>query len=333
MIKTLNIILSLFFFLLLMLGCFIVFYKNNFYSFLFTIGLPILFLINLFYLCYWTINKKIYLIGFIISLGVYYALFDSFFQINFKKTTSNVDRLSILTFNTRSFNLNHDIEKHLGDDKIVDFIKNEKPDIICIQEFSAIKYKEFDKYPYWFKTNIITRNKSVMAIFSKYPFVDKGYINFPNSSNGAMYTDIVYKNQVFRLYNIHLQSFGMEMNSDKKNDIQKLNLYNTISETTKLQKEQAEIIKNHTKSFEGKIILTGDFNSTQFSSPYSIFKKNRKDSFIEAGTGLGTTYRLFHYPLRLDFILCDEDINVITHRNYKIGLSDHEPILVELKMN
>ena len=123
------------------------------------------------------------------------------------------------------------------------------------------------------------------------------------------------------------------MNSDYENDTQKLNLYNTISETTKHQKEQAEIIKNHTESFEGKIILTGDFNSTQFSSPYSIFKKKRKDSFIEAGTGLGTTYRVFYYPLRLDFILCDEDINVITHRNYKIGLSDHEPILAELEIN
>jgi endonuclease/exonuclease/phosphatase family metal-dependent hydrolase len=260
-------------------------------------------------------------------------LFDSFFQINFRKTTSNVDQLSILTFNTHSFNLNLDIENHTADDKIVDFIKNEKPDIICVQEFSAIKYKDFKEYPFMFKTNIISRNKSVMAIFSKYPIVDEGYINFPNSTNGAMYTDLVYKNQVIRLYNIHLQSFGMEMNSGHENDIQKLNLFNTISETTKLQKEQAEIIKNHTKLFEGKIILTGDFNSTQFSSPYSIFKKNRKDSFNEAGKGLGTTYKLFHYPLRLDFILCDEDINVISHRNYKIGLSDHEPILAELEIN
>ena len=49
--------------------------------------------------------------------------------------------------------------------------------------FANYKYKQIFKEG----KNIIVGN----AIFSKYKIIDKGVINFPNSTNNAVYADII----------------------------------------------------------------------------------------------------------------------------------------------
>ncbi|GAA4955691.1 hypothetical protein GCM10023314_31810 [Algibacter agarivorans] len=251
------------------------------------------------------------------------------------KTSSKFDTLSILSYNTNGFKHDkdendYDDSKRDTDDPIINFINNRNPDVFCIQEFSAIKYKYFSNYPYWFKTNIFTQNKSVMAIFSKYPIIDKGYIDFPNSSNGAMYVDLTFNKDIIRIYNLHLESYKMNAINQLNNPNSYSTLITRISKAEKIRKEQVLIIKKHIDKFKGKVIISGDFNSTQFSSTYNILKDSRKDSFIEAGSGFGKTYGLFKYPFRLDYILVDESFDVISHQNFDLKLSDHEPILTRL---
>jgi len=305
----------------------------NFFSFIFSVSIPLFVLINLFFLFYYCVKKKKYLLFFIVSLSVYFFTFNSFFQYNFKKTSSSNKPFTILSYNTRNFNSRNYIPENNISNKIVDFIRNKDADIVCFQEFSAIKYKEFKEYPYIFKTNIITRNKSVQCILSKFPIVNKGLVNFPNTSNNAMFVDILYNKEVIRIYNIHLQSFKVEMNSNWDIDNKHYNIFKKISKTVSMQNEQTEIILNHIKSFSGKIILSGDFNSTQYTLNYKKLKSDRKDTFIEAGFGLGTTYKLFFYPLRLDFILSDNKIKVLSHENFNLKLSDHEPVFAKLALD
>ena len=61
-------------------------------------------------------------------------------------------------------------------------------------------------------------------------------------------------------------------------------------------------------------------------------KNNKKDTFIERGKGFGSTYELFNYPFKIDHILVDEAFEVVSHKNFNINLSDHEPVLVEIKL-
>jgi len=323
-IKRLKEIVTLTLASLLIVGCIIVSFQNNVISFLFSIFIPILFAINVLLLIYCVIKRKLSLIIIvIIGFTMYFGLFNSFFQINFKESPTNTNVMSVLSFNVHNFYPDSDIDG--VDEPIVNSIKERKADVICFQEFSAIKYKKFKEYPYWFKTNIIAPNNSVMAIFSKYPIVNKNYIDFPNSPNGAMFIDILYKKQVVRIYNIHLQSFEFAISSYRT-------IVKKISKTIKLQKEQAQLILEHIKSFNGKVIITGDFNSTQFSLPYYILRENRKDSYIEKGKGFGTTYELLNYPLRLDYILLDNSFEVVSHQNFNLKLSDHEPVFVKLRV-
>lgn len=325
-------------------GCFIVFHVDNYVSFLFTLIIPTLFVLNLIFGIYWLFRMKKVLLLTLCCTILYFLCFDSFWQFNphvpssLNKTSLKTDTLSLLLYNANGFTYDdhvRDIDDSIkdSDDPIIKFIINKNPDIFCIQEFSAIKYKYFRNYPYWYKTNIFTKNKSVMAIFSKYPILDKGYISFPNSSNGAMYTDLSFNKEVIRIYNLHLESFKIPVNFY---DFSKARSYSTkysrISKAEKNRKDQVIIVKRHIDTFEGKVIVCGDFNSTQFSSTYNILKDSRKDSFIEAGSGFGSTYKLFNYPFRLDYILADDSFDVLSHKNFNLKFSDHEPILVNLKL-
>jgi len=172
-----------------------------------------------------------------------------------------------------------------------------------------------------------------MAIFSKYPIIDKGYINFPNSSNGAMYVDLTINKDIIRVYNLHLESYRTDAVHQLNNPKSYSALINRIGKAEKTRKEQVFLIKSHIDKFKGKVIISGDFNSTQFSSTYNSLKDSRKDTFIEAGSGFGSTYNLFNYPFRLDYILVDDSFEVLSHENFKLKISDHEPIITRLVVN
>ena len=66
---------------------------------------------------------------------------------------------------------------------------------------------------------------------------------------------------------------------------------------------------------------------------YNKIKNNKKDAFVEAGFGLSSTYDYSLYPLRIDFILVDEKIEVNYFERFKVKYSDHYPILARLNIS
>ena len=77
-------------------------------------------------------------------------------------------------------------------------------------------------------------------------------------------------------------------------------------------------------------IICTDLNNSQFSKIYRTLKENHLDTFVEAGTGLGTTFNFSFFPLRIDFIFTDPSFKVNTFNSYDIELSDHLPIITTL---
>ncbi len=130
-----------------------------------------------------------------------------------------------------------------------------------------------------------------------------------------------------------MQSFGIELNSAKQNNNKFNNFLKKINNSLTKQIKQAKLVKNSTINCDYKVIICGDFNSTPYSLPYRILKDNLIDSFKSKGSGLGTTYSLFNYPLRLDYFLVDPSIQIDNHQNFNLNLSDHEPILMNFQIN
>lgn len=302
-------------------------------SFAFSIAFPFLVVINLMQLLFFLVKQKKKFWLNVASLLIFFFFFDSFYQVNFKKDDKySNDSIKILSYNAHWFKSNFN-DIHFRDKKIVDFVLKYDPDIACFQEFSAIKYKFFIKhYPYWVKTNLmIPGDKSILAVFSKYPIISKGYIEFSDSMNTSMYVDINIDGDIIRVYNVHLES-------NRTNTVHQLNninsyrpLINRVFEANKTRTMQAHLVREHAQGFHQRVVIAGDFNCTQYGSAYLVLKESKKDTFVEAGNGFGATYELFNYPFKIDHILVDETFEVISHKNFKVNLSDHEPVFAEIK--
>ena len=227
------------------------------------------------------------------------------------------------------FNIYNWIENDDIKNKIQNFLINEDADIICLQEYQNSEFI-LNNYPYRYENLRGDNLKYGQAIFSKYPIIDKGALNFSSSSNNAIFSDIKINNDTIRIYNIHLESFSFEKHielSEINSDNDKI--FRDLSRTFITQQEQVGKLINSISESPHKVVVSGDFNNTAFSYIYNELSKNLKDSFKEKGNGFGITFNYNFIPLRIDFILVDKKFKVNYFKTYKVIFSDHEPIYSE----
>ncbi|WP_171971866.1 endonuclease/exonuclease/phosphatase family protein [Mangrovimonas sp. DI 80] len=294
-------------------------------SVLLGISWPILFVINVVLSVFGLISKRyLYLLGvLILSINL-----NSFFRISTESTNEPNESINILTFNVRGFNTNNLIKNKDTTSNTLKFIDSIYPDILVLQESDYKISRKIKGYDYEFLGYRKNLDKSLLSINSKYPIINKGYINFPHTKNNGIYADILIQNDTIRIYNLHLQSYKLTGNSLRTGK----NLLKKIDNTFNQQVLQSKIVRENASNCTMKIIISGDLNTPPNTFPYNILKQNLNDSFIEKGNGLGTTYNLRGYPLRLDYFFMDQKIKILNHKNFKLNLSDHEPILVTFKL-
>ena len=214
--------------------------------------------------------------------------------------------------------------------EIINFIIEQDPDIICFQEFNPIMRGQLMQYPYKYLSSYTNWN-ATQAIFSKFPIVDNGSLEFPETLNNAIYADIKYKGESIRVYNIHLQSFNV-IPSRVKSVRRVVRAYVKMRKTFVKQEEQVQIFDKHRNESPFRNIVCADFNNTPFSNVYRIAKGEMQDTFDEKGTGFGKTFDLKIVPFRIDFILADKSMKVMTHQNFELRLSDHYPVMTSIRL-
>ena len=296
--------------------------------------IPIIFVVNMLFVVYWIVKlKRQFLLSFIILLlGLNYV--KSF--INFSNNSEYVggEKISIMSYNVRMFNIYSWIKKTGVKDSIADFINKTNPDIVSIQEYNNVENFNLIDHPFKYMSLSGENIKYGQAIFSKFPIINSGEIKFRKSTNSAIFSDIKVGYDTIRLFNIHLQSFKLKSDIDISsinNDSSKL--INSFSNTFKIQQDQAEIVMQEINKSPYKVVVSGDFNNTAFSYAYNLIKSDLKDSFFEKGNGLGQTYSFNSIPLRIDFILVDKSFKVNNFKTFKFTYSDHFPIFSEFSVN
>ena len=292
---------------------------------------PILIIINIGFVIFWMIKfKKEFLLS-TIALLIGFKFVNSLYKFPSEPIVDEKKGISLMSYNVKMFNLYQWIDDKNTNTKIVSFIKNENADILCLQEYHASEQKNIHyKYRY-IKTNE-DRSKIGQAIFSKYRIINSGSLNFKNSGNNAIFADIVIKKDTIRVYNIHLES--VKINPFKEyfgeQDTQRLRL--RFEKAFKKQVAQTQLILDHQKTTTLKTIICGDFNNTSFSWVHRQLKMEKKDAFDEFGTGFGQSFD-YPFPLRIDFILVDESIEITQFKTFKVNYSDHFPVMARFKFN
>ena len=132
------------------------------------------------------------------------AVVFSYFPYKFKDhTVVSGNSIGVMSYNVRLFNKYNWIEKDDIAQSIERLIEEQSPDVLTLQEYeSNPEIKSL--YPFHHEVVKGKRNKFGLAIFSKYPIVGKGSLDFQNSINNAIYADVLRNKDTIRIYNIQI---------------------------------------------------------------------------------------------------------------------------------
>lgn len=297
-----------------------------------SLGVSVLILINVLFFMYWLFRLKKQLMLSLIVLIVGYIVCGSLYKFSSSKNIENANNIKVMNYNVRLFNLYEWIPQEDIDIKIGEFIKNESPDILSIQDYHPNPEIDFSSFKYKYEKLSGKKLKSGQVIFSKYRIINSGSLEFPNTANNAIFADVVKGKDTIRIYNIHLQSLKIDTDVEKLKRENTTHLFNRVGSTFEMQQSQTELFLAHKKTCSYKMIISGDFNNTAYSYVYRSIKGDLNDTFNEAGNGFGRTYAFKFFPVRIDFILADEAFLVNGFKTYNERYSDHYPIMTTLSL-
>lgn len=302
---------------------------------------------NVVFIIYWLIQAKLYLF---ISLGAIIFGFGhtgKYVQISGRQKNATDTTLKIISFNIQNFD-----ELHRGNNPYPDFfsfIEKEQPDILCMQEynpwvgmteetstFDELK-KAFGK-PFHFASK--GKKSTNIIIASKYKIIKQKGIAFSKekTTNGAMWADIVIKQDTVRVINVHFQSFllnKVKLNIDDQDKAieSSKGIVRSLKRGFQLRKPQVDSIVKEIEASPYPVILCGDFNDTPMSYTYGLLSDNLKDAFVECGSGVGSTYEGDYPSFRIDYILHHPKIRSYSYKRGNTYGSDHRTIQAELKLH
>ncbi|WP_321539017.1 endonuclease/exonuclease/phosphatase family protein [Flavobacterium piscinae] len=273
--------------------------------------------------------------GIVLLLGI--TFITKFYKLSETNTPIEEDDFIVMSYNVRLFNLYDWIDRDVSL-SISDFIKEQTPDVLCVQEFSNQNNVDFRVYKHKYVFIEGKNTKLGQAIFSKYPIVNQGVIPFPNSTNNAIYADIKRGKDTIRVYSIHLQSIKItpdvheiDENIQGVSQDKSKRMFRRMSSSFTSQQKQAEIIKKHKSDCSYPLIICGDLNNSPFSFVYRSVKGDLNDAFEEAGSGFGSTYNFKYFPARIDYIFTDKKFEVKQFSSFpNFKNSDHFPIVARL---
>ncbi len=321
---------------------------------------PFILLCNIGFIVFWLIRKPLFaLLSFVtIALGAKF-LFSTFgFResqaIEVAKSSSDI--LRIMTWNVHSFRpFNPQHNDRATRDQMLDIIRKEQPDILCLQEYYSKRRGENDirkeitrllksEHYYIYEDFANPWEQQGLAIFSKLDIEDRGGIAFTNTNRGneAMFTDFKIKNQTLRIFNIHLQSISFQ--PEDYQYIKNVKEANTDVTGSKRiigrlktafikRSEQVNFLKKHIAAHKGPYIIAGDFNDTPLSYAVNELSRGLQNTFRVKGSGFGITYNGDFPNFQIDYILCSPEFEIKSYLTIHKKLSDHYPVISDLVLN
>ena len=299
-----------------------------------SLSVPLLILLNIIFVVYWLLRVKKQLLLSLVVLLLGWSYISSMYKFSSSKMIEDSNNISIMSFNVRLFNRYEWLPSKTVKEEILEFINKEQPDILCLQEYRTGSPIILDGY---YNFNALPVDRSIkwgQAIFSKFPIVNSGSLEFPDTHNNGIFVDIIKQKDTIRVYTLHLQSSGIDTDVEKLKKGNSSDLFKQVGSTFKAQQSQVELFLKHKSKCRYKTIVTGDFNNTAYSYIYKEIKgDDLLDTFEEAGNGFGRTFDFKFFPLRIDFILSDRSFTVNGFKDYDVKLSDHYPIKATLKLH
>lgn len=300
-----------------------------------SLAVPPLIMINVIFLVYWVVRFKRQLLLPLVILLIGYNHVSSLYV--FSRDTpvdEGVKPIKVLSYNVRQFNQFQWSDRDSIPNEISNFVLRQDPDILGFQEYFRGELEVARRFEYKTVQLKDESDEFGQAILSKYPILEYGSLNFPtNSNNNGIFADIVFPSDTIRVINVHFQSFGIKPDMENLDSESSKRVFKGMGQTFEIQQEQMELVREVVQESPYRILLIGDFNNTPYSYIYRELRSmGLQDAHKEKGNGFGRTFVFDYFPLRIDYILPDTNIEILEFETIQVDYSDHFPIQALLRL-
>lgn len=303
--------------------------------------LPILIIANMLLLVYWLVRRRwLFSLIPIGTLACCIPYSGTIYQFPFGNDKNpQQSGLTIASYNVAMFN--RETSGFIAQDILAE-MRRQNVDVLCMQEYNEISgdKKNSDSYKEYFPYMAVGRND--MVIYSRYPIMNQKTISFEETNNSAMWADIDIKGNEFRVFNVHMQTTGINRTLHQVNKFSKQNqeidnnrvlkaIYGNYMLGMMFRVGQAITVANERHNSKLPVILCGDFNDVPYSYVYNTLLGDLVDGFKECGKGWMYTFR-GKKAVRIDYIFHDKQFRGIDYYKTEITYSDHYPIFMRIAL-
>lgn len=325
---------------------------------LFGLAYPYLLVANLIFILVWILYRRWYFLISLATILVGWGFLNRYIALNQRVTLEHRgDYIKVMSFNVKNLtNDNVNLEREEIRERIFNFIRDEKCDVVCLQEFLAVGHDPESmildlkekagfadvRYTGYLKNQ--KKNLDALVIYSRYPIITEGELKKDEHHNFGLFADLKINGDTVRIFNVHFESYrfgqedyeflsgielestGDEFKEGSRKVLAKLRLA--------FEKRSAQVkqLSEYIVKTPHPMILCGDFNDTPVSFTYNKVTRRLNDAFVKSGRGFGNTYTGRVPSYRIDYILYSEEITSYNYHTFRLNLSDHYPISCFLKV-
>ena len=303
-------------------------------------ALPLLIIANALLLIYWLVRRRwFFALIPVVTIACCIPYIGTLYQFrSLDKGSEAKEGLKIASYNVAMFGRETSGFKALD---ILAEIRRQKVDVLCMQEYNEFSgdkknsesYKEF--FPY------MQKGRDDMVIFSRYPIKGSKTILFDDTNNSAMWADIDVNGRRLRVFNVHLETTGVNSALHQANKQESKGqlversallraIYGGYTRGMAIRAQQADVLAAEIEKSPYPVILCGDFNDVPYSYVYRKMKGDLVDGFKESGEGFMYTMRDGKKRVRIDYIFHNEEMESYNYRTMNVTYSDHLPVFMRI---
>lgn len=307
---------------------------------IFGMAYPYLLVVNLVFVVLWVIIKPWFALLSVIIILAGYRHVGNYLQFNGQHTDEK--GIKVTSYNVKYFMGATDFPNKENADHILNFLRQDKADIICLQEVRLNKRQIFDianhKLPQVEHMQLAhSSHAGGQLTLTRFPILNMGEIRFKNSGNMIIYTDIQANNDTIRVFNCHLQSYrlgkkdintidSIDFSNDERTKAKFKIIGGKFRDALIKRAEQAATLREYIDESPYPVIVCGDFNDTPVSFTYRTVRGSLEDSFTQSGKGTANTYNGKLPSFRIDYILHSPKFDSYNFEVSSLNHSDHYPI-------
>ena len=313
--------------------------------------LPVFLLINLAFLFFWLVFKWRMVWISVLGLVLAYVPISIYMPLNSSQDIPE-GALKIISYNVCAYGGNFKYDD--GFEKVRDYLVEEKPDIVCIQEdidtWRRYVFLHYEKTFAYNDTMVIANNPqsyNALGIHSKYPIIHRERIAYPSKANGSVAWWLKVGDDTLIVVNNHFESCHLnkddraqylqmikgKMPRDSVREESKLLLVK-LAEANAKRSGQIRTVRQYALDHgQYPVIVCGDFNDSPISYSRHAMAEVLTDCYATTGKGIGLSYNQKAFSFRIDHFFCNDRLQpYCCEIDGKMDASDHNPLICWVKI-